>query len=36
VIAAGLFYYRHQDRLSAWLEERVPDAVKRLRPLHMR
>src|ERR1043165_8421877 len=36
VIAAGLLYYRHQERISAWLEARVPDAVKRLRPLHMR
>jgi hypothetical protein len=36
VIAAGLFYYRHQDQVAAWLEARVPDSVKRLRPLHMR
>jgi hypothetical protein len=36
VIAAGLFYYRHQDRISAWLEARVPEAIKRLRPIHMR
>src|SRR3954469_17359873 len=36
VIAAGLFYYRHQEPISAWVEARVPDAVKRLRPLHMR
>jgi hypothetical protein len=35
VIAAGLYYYRHQDRITAWLEARVPDSVKRLRPLHM-
>lgn len=36
VIAAGLFYYRHQDRITAWLEAHVPEGVKRLRPLHMR
>lgn len=36
VIAAGLLYYRHQTRITAWLEARVPDSVKRLRPLHMR
>jgi hypothetical protein len=36
VIAAGLLYYRHQDRITAWFEARVPDPVKRLRPLHMR
>jgi hypothetical protein len=36
VIAAGLLYYRHQKRVTAWVEARVPDSVKRLRPLHMR
>jgi hypothetical protein len=36
VIAAGLFYYRHQDRITAWLEARMPDLAKSLRPLHMR
>jgi hypothetical protein len=36
VIAAGLFYYRHQADITAWLEARIPDPVKRLRPLHMR
>jgi len=36
VIAAGLLYYRHQDRITAWLEARVPQPVKRLRPIHMR
>jgi hypothetical protein len=24
VIALGLIYYRHQDRVSAWLDERLP------------
>jgi len=36
VIAAGLLYYRHQERITAWLEARVPEAAKRLRPIHMR
>jgi hypothetical protein len=36
VIAAGLLYYRREAQITAWLEARVPDAVKRLRPLHMR
>jgi hypothetical protein len=36
VIGAGLLYYRHQDRITASLEARVPDAVKRLRPVHTR
>jgi len=36
VIAAGLLYYRHQERVTAWLEARMPDVVKSLRPLHMR
>jgi hypothetical protein len=34
VIAAGLFYYRHQERIAAWLDEKLPQAVKRLRPVH--
>src|ERR1051325_4839678 len=36
VIAAGLLYYRHQEQITAWLESRVPDSVKRLRPIHRR
>jgi hypothetical protein len=36
VIAVGLFYYRHQDQIAAWLEARIPDSAERLRPLHMR
>ena len=36
VIAAGLLYYRHQERIGAWLEAHMPDAVKRLRPAHAR
>jgi hypothetical protein len=32
VIAAGLLYYRNQDRLTAWFEANLPDGVKRLRP----
>jgi hypothetical protein len=36
VIAAGLLYYRRQDAVGAWIEARIPDGVKRLRPIHMR
>jgi hypothetical protein len=36
VIAAGLWYYRHQDRITAWVEARIPEGAKRLRLLHMR
>ena len=32
VIAAGLLYYRNQDRIAAWFEANLPHAVKRLRP----
>jgi hypothetical protein len=34
VIAAGLFYYRHQEAIAAWLEANLPDALKRMRPSH--
>ena len=34
VIAAGLLYYRHQERLTAWFETNLPEAVKRLRPVN--
>jgi hypothetical protein len=34
VIAAGLFYFRRQDKIAAWLEANMPEALKRLRPLH--
>jgi hypothetical protein len=36
VIAAGLWFHRHQAAISAWLDARLPEAVKRLRPIHMR
>jgi len=32
VIAAGLLYYRNQDRIAAWFEANLPDALKQLRP----
>jgi hypothetical protein len=35
VIAAGLYFHRHQAAIGAWLEQRLPEALKRLRPLHM-
>ncbi|MEN3378271.1 MAG: hypothetical protein V7604_3626 [Hyphomicrobiales bacterium] len=34
VIAAGLLYYRHQAAITAWLDTNLPDALKRLRPVH--
>jgi hypothetical protein len=34
VIAAGLFYYRRQDKIAAWLDATMPEAIKRLRPVH--
>lgn len=34
VIAAGLLYYRRQDAITAWLDANLPDALKRLRPVH--
>jgi len=36
VIAAGLFYYRHQDEITVWLDANLPEALKRLRPEHAR
>jgi hypothetical protein len=33
VIALGLLYYKHQDAITAWLEAKLPPAVKRLRPV---
>jgi hypothetical protein len=30
VIAVGLLYYRHQDRIAAWLDRTLPSPVKRL------
>ncbi len=34
VIAAGLFYHRKQEAISAWLSAHLPEAVLRLRPSH--
>jgi hypothetical protein len=34
VIAAGLLYYRRRDKIAAWLAANMPDALKRLRPVH--
>jgi hypothetical protein len=34
VIAAGLWYHRHQERFAAWFNTNMPDALKRLRPAH--
>jgi len=32
IIAFGLYYHRHQDAIAAWIDARMPDALKRLRP----
>ena len=32
IIALGLYYHRHQDTISAWVEQRLPESLKRLRP----
>lgn len=32
IIAAGLYYHRRQARLEAWMEARLPNALRRLRP----
>lgn len=34
VIAAGLLYYRNQGSIAAWVDEHMPDTLKRLRPAH--
>jgi hypothetical protein len=32
IIAVGLYYHRHQHTISAWLDARLPEGLKRLRP----
>ena len=32
IIAFGLYYHRHQVAITAWIDARMPDALKRLRP----
>ncbi|MBB5047066.1 hypothetical protein HNR60_001818 [Rhodopseudomonas rhenobacensis] len=32
IIALGLYFHRHQAAITAWVDARLPDAVKRLRP----
>ncbi len=34
IIAAGLLLHRHRETLSAWISERLPDTLKKLRPPH--
>jgi hypothetical protein len=36
VIVTGLYYHRHQAAITAWLDARLPDPLKRLRPAHAR
>lgn len=32
IIAAGLYYHRHQDAIEAWVAARLPKSLTRLRP----
>lgn len=32
IIALGLYYHRHQDAVRRWVDENLPDFLKRLRP----
>lgn len=32
IIALGLYFYRHQAAIGGWIEARLPDGLKRLRP----
>jgi hypothetical protein len=32
IIAFGLYYHRHQQAISAWVERHLPESLKRLRP----
>jgi hypothetical protein len=36
VIALGLYYHRNQAAIAAWMEARLPPALKALRPPHAR
>ena len=36
VIAAGLFYHKHQDAVAAWLDRHLPEVVSFLRPADAR
>jgi len=35
IIALGLYYHRHQDTISAWVERHLPASLKRLRPANL-
>ena len=32
IIALGLYYHRHHHTIRAWVEQRLPESLKRLRP----
>jgi hypothetical protein len=36
IIAAGLLYHRHQAAITTWVENNIPDALRKLRPAHAR
>jgi hypothetical protein len=35
VIAVGLFLHKHRQKITAWMEQRLPAGLKKLRPRHM-
>jgi hypothetical protein len=34
IVALGLYYRRHQGTISAWVEQHLPESLKRLRPVN--
>jgi hypothetical protein len=34
IVALGLYYHRHQGTISAWVEQHLPESLKRLRPVN--
>jgi hypothetical protein len=32
IIAFGLYYHRHQEAIASWIDARMPETLKRLRP----
>ena len=36
VIGAGLLYFRKREAIAAWLDERLPQGLQHLRPVHAR
>lgn len=34
IIGIGLYFHRHQDRINVWFDSRLPDPLRRLRPVN--